>query len=92
MNRAGAFPMASGLPAFDPLPTLRLDAGGFGDETLTSIGLSPSALRGGLVVVSVLLCAGSVAAVGSMSFLGLLAPMLRASWWAARTISCRQAP
>lgn len=54
--------------------TLRLDAGGFGDETLTSIGLSPTVLRGGLVVVSVLLCAGSVAAVGSMGFLGLLAP------------------
>lgn len=54
--------------------SLRLDAGGFGDETLTSIGISPRGLRGGLILLSVLLCAGSVAAVGSMGFLGLLAP------------------
>ncbi|HEV7318482.1 MAG TPA: iron ABC transporter permease [Ensifer sp.] len=52
----------------------RLDAGGFGDDTLTSIGLAPSWLRGGLIVVSVLLTGGAVAAVGSMGFLGLLAP------------------
>ncbi|MBW9116973.1 iron ABC transporter permease [Rhizobium cauense] len=52
----------------------RLDAGGFGDDTLTSIGISPDRLRGGLIVVCVLLTAGSVAAVGSMGFLGLLAP------------------
>ncbi|MCL6705940.1 iron ABC transporter permease [Pseudomonas sp. R2.Fl] len=56
------------------LASLRLDAGGFGDETLTSIGISPQVLRGGLILVSVLLCAGGVAAVGSMGFLGLLAP------------------
>ncbi len=54
--------------------TVRLDAGGFGDDTLVSLGLSPGLLRGGLILVSVLLCAGSVAAVGSMGFLGLLAP------------------
>ncbi|MBZ7924198.1 iron ABC transporter permease [Ensifer adhaerens] len=52
----------------------RLDAGGFGDDTLTSIGLAPSLLRGGLILVSVLLAGGAVAAVGSMGFLGLLAP------------------
>ena len=56
------------------IATIRLDAGGFGDDTLTSLGLSPGLLRSGLIVVSVLLCAGSVAAVGSMGFLGLLAP------------------
>lgn len=56
------------------IAAIRLDAGGFGDDTLTSIGLSPGLLRGGLILVSVLLCAGSVAAVGSMGFLGLLAP------------------
>lgn len=54
--------------------TIRLDAGGFGDDTLTSLGISPGLLRGGLIVVSVMLCAGSVAAVGSMGFLGLLSP------------------
>lgn len=53
---------------------LRLDAGGFGDDTLTSLGFSPLALRGGFILVSVLLSAGGVAAVGSMGFLGLLAP------------------
>ncbi|WP_454849218.1 FecCD family ABC transporter permease [Rhizobium binxianense] len=56
------------------IAAVRLDAGGFGDDTLTSLGLSPAWLRGGLIVVSVLLCAGSVASVGSMGFLGLLAP------------------
>ncbi len=52
----------------------RLDAGGFGDETLVSLGMPPARLRGGLIAVSVLLCAGAVASVGSMGFLGLLAP------------------
>lgn len=52
----------------------RLDAGGFGDDTLTSLGISPGLMRGGLILISVLLCAGSVASVGSMGFLGLLAP------------------
>lgn len=56
------------------IAAVRLDAGGFGDDTLTSLGLSPAWLRGGLIVLSVLLCAGSVASVGSMGFLGLLAP------------------
>ncbi|EJJ27174.1 FecCD family ABC transporter permease [Rhizobium sp. CF142] len=56
------------------IATIRLDAGGFGDDTLVSLGISPGLLRGGLIVVSVLLCAGSVAAVGSMGFLGLLSP------------------
>jgi iron complex transport system permease protein len=36
--------------------------------------MSPALLRAGLILVSVLLCAGSVASVGSMGFLGLLAP------------------
>ncbi len=53
---------------------LRLDAAGFGDDTLISIGISPPALRGSLILISVLLCAGGVAAVGSMGFLGLIAP------------------
>jgi ferric citrate transport system permease protein len=53
---------------------IRLDACGFGDETLISLGISPGLLRGGLIVVSVLLTAGAVASVGSMGFLGLLAP------------------
>lgn len=54
--------------------TLQLEAGGFGDETLVSLGISPRLLRGGLILVSVLLSAGAVASVGSMGFLGLLAP------------------
>ncbi len=56
------------------LATARLDAGGFADDTLVSLGMSPARMRGGLILVSVLLCAGSVASVGSMGFLGLLAP------------------
>lgn len=56
------------------IASLRLDASGFGDETLVSLGMSPGLLRGGLIVVAVLLCAGAVASVGSMGFLGLLAP------------------
>lgn len=56
------------------IAAIRLDAGGFGDDTLISLGLSPGMLRGGLIIISVLLCAGSVAVVGSMGFLGLLAP------------------
>lgn len=59
---------------FVVLATIRLDAGGFGDDTLISLGISPLRLRGGLILLSVLLCAGSVASVGSMGFLGLLAP------------------
>lgn len=51
-----------------------LDAAGFGDESLISIGVTPQRLRGGLIVLAVLLSAGAVAAVGSMGFLGLLAP------------------
>jgi iron complex transport system permease protein len=56
------------------LAASKLDASGFGDDTLNSIGLPPTILRGGLVLTSVLLSAGAVAAVGSMGFLGLLAP------------------
>jgi iron complex transport system permease protein len=56
------------------LASSKLDASGFGDDTLNSIGLPPAILRGGLVLTSVLLSAGAVAAVGSMGFLGLLAP------------------
>jgi iron complex transport system permease protein len=54
--------------------TTHLNACGFDDDTLTSLGISPGLLRGGLILVSVLLCAGSVAGVGSVGFLGLLAP------------------
>src|SRR5690606_20621297 len=34
------------------LASLRLDAGGFEDDTLTSLGISPRTLRGGLILVS----------------------------------------
>jgi iron complex transport system permease protein len=68
-----AFWLLACLP-FLLIAVVHLDASGFGDDTLKSLGLSPGRLRGGLVLVSVLLCAGSVAAVGSMGFLGLLAP------------------
>lgn len=61
------------LPAI-VIASMRLDASGFGDDTLTSLGISPRVLRGGLILVSVLLCSGGVAAVGSIGFLGLLAP------------------
>jgi ABC-type Fe3+-siderophore transport system permease subunit len=56
------------------LAASQLDASGLGDDTLTSIGLPPHILRGGLILMSVLLTAGAVMAVGSMGFLGLLAP------------------
>jgi iron complex transport system permease protein len=56
------------------LATERLDSAGFGDDTLISLGVSPTFLRGGFIIISVLLSAGAVAAVGSMGFLGLLAP------------------
>lgn len=56
------------------LAAVRLEAGGFGDYTLISLGMSPGRLRGGLILMSVLLCAGGVASVGSVGFLGLLAP------------------
>lgn len=56
------------------IATLRLEAGSFGDDTLVSLGISPGLLRGGLILVSVLLSAGAVASIGSMGFLGLLAP------------------
>lgn len=52
----------------------RLQSAGFGDDTLTSLGISPTRLRGSFILISVLLSAGAVAAVGSMGFLGLLAP------------------
>lgn len=56
------------------LAATRLDSAGFGDDTLISLGVSPTVMRGGFIVISVLLSAGAVAAVGSMGFLGLLAP------------------
>lgn len=56
------------------LAYLHFDASGFENDTLTSLGMSPQRLRGGLILISVLLCAGAVAAVGSLGFLGLLAP------------------
>ncbi|MBB3238043.1 FecCD family ABC transporter permease [Phyllobacterium endophyticum] len=56
------------------LAAARLDAGGFGDDTLISLGMSPGLMRSGLILTSIALCAGSVASVGSMGFLGLLAP------------------
>jgi ferric citrate transport system permease protein len=55
------------------LAGFRLEAGGFSDDTLISLGMSPGWTRGGLILVSVLLCAGGVASVGSMGFLGLIA-------------------
>ena len=59
---------------FVVIASAKLDAGGFGDDTLISLGISPGVLRGGLITISVLLTAGAVASVGSMGFLGLLAP------------------
>lgn len=59
---------------FVVVASVKLDAGGFGDDTLISLGISPGMLRGGLITISVLLTAGAVASVGSMGFLGLLAP------------------
>ena len=59
---------------FVVIASAKLDAGGFGDDTLISLGIAPGVLRGGLITISVLLTAGAVASVGSMGFLGLLAP------------------
>ena len=51
-----------------------LDISAFGDDTLTSLGIGPNLLRAGLVITAVALTAGAVAVVGSIGFLGLLAP------------------
>ncbi len=59
---------------FVVIASAKLDAGGFGDDTLISLGIAPGVLRSGLITISVLLTAGAVASVGSMGFLGLLAP------------------
>nr|WP_314261590.1 iron ABC transporter permease [uncultured Devosia sp.] len=51
-----------------------LDICAFGDDTLKSLGISPNLVRAGLVLTAVALTAGAVASVGSIGFLGLLAP------------------
>lgn len=51
-----------------------LDISAFGDDTLKSLGISPNLVRAGLVLAAVALTAGAVASVGSIGFLGLLAP------------------
>ncbi|MET3926326.1 iron ABC transporter permease [Devosia sp. 2618] len=51
-----------------------LDLSAFGDDSLTSLGISPGLLRAGMIVTAVALTAGAVASVGSIGFLGLLAP------------------
>src|SRR3546814_20616151 len=51
-----------------------LDITGFGDDSLKSLGLHPLLLRAGLIMTAVALAAGAVASVGSMGFLGLIAP------------------
>ena len=61
------------LPAVVLITSL-LDITGFGDDSLTSLGLHPMVLRAGLIMVAVALAAGAVASVGSMGFLGLIAP------------------
>lgn len=52
----------------------KLDLASFGDDTLTGLGLSGHTLRLALIGGAVILTAGAVASVGSMGFLGLLAP------------------
>jgi ABC-type Fe3+-siderophore transport system permease subunit len=47
---------------------------GFGDDSLISLGIHPLVLRACLIIVSVALAAGAVASVGSMGFIGLIAP------------------
>lgn len=61
------------LPAVVIVSTM-LDLAGLGDDSLASLGISPGLLRAMLVVVAVALTAGAVASVGSIGFLGLLAP------------------
>lgn len=51
-----------------------LDLAAFGDDTLTGLGLSGQRLRLALIGGAVILTAGAVASVGSIGFLGLLAP------------------
>ncbi|MER5646468.1 iron ABC transporter permease [Streptosporangium sp. NPDC002524] len=55
-----------------------LDLAGLGDDSQSGLGWSPRGIRVLLVVVAVALAAGSVAAVGGIGFLGLLAPHLAA--------------
>ena len=59
---------------FIVLAASQLDAAGFSDDTLVSLGITPRRLRGGLIVMSMLLASGAVLMVGSMGFLGLIAP------------------
>jgi iron complex transport system permease protein len=61
------------LPAIILLAMV-LDISAFGDDTLKSLGISPNLLRASLVLTAVVLTAGAVASVGSIGFLGLLAP------------------
>lgn len=61
------------LPAVILL-AVALDISAFGDDTLIGLGISPNLLRAGLVLTAVALTAGAVASVGSIGFLGLLAP------------------
>lgn len=59
---------------FVVLITVLLDLTGFGDDSLKSLGLHPLVLRAGLIMAAVGLAAGAVASIGSMGFLGLIAP------------------
>ncbi|MBP2704316.1 iron ABC transporter permease [Microbispora sp. RL4-1S] len=56
------------------LATLSVDIAGFGDDSVVSLGRHPARVRAVLVVAAVLLTAGAVTSVGSIGFLGLLAP------------------
>lgn len=53
-----------------------MDLVGFGDDSLASLGISPMVARASLLVLAMALAAGAVACVGSVGFLGLIAPQI----------------
>ncbi|MCZ4122790.1 iron ABC transporter permease [Streptomyces sp. H39-S7] len=72
-----ALPVAAALVLGTVVAVLRrteLDLIALDDDTPRLLGLRPSSVRLGLLVVSVLLSATAVAAVGTIGFVGLVAP------------------
>lgn len=54
----------------------RLDIMGLGEETATSLGISPNKMQFGALLCAVILASVSVSVCGTISFVGLLAPHL----------------
>lgn len=77
--------LAACLPAI-LLVSATLELSGFNDDSLVSLGISPLLMRAGQIAVGVALAAGAVASVGSIGFLGLLAPHVARMLVGPRTV------